>query len=144
MIDQKMAPFNQYIAQQQQAQQQYQYQQQQQAHSTVAQFGQNAEFLNDVRMDMADLIDMATARGQTMTIEEAYQKACAIHPEVSKIIKQREEQARIMGTQNLTQQKQNAASASLTGKQSGDGAPNGEMSLYDTIKAAWDENIRGG
>lgn len=142
MIDSRMKPFNDFV-QQQNANQMYQQEQDQQtANSQVSSFSADKEFINDVRMDMADLLDMAAKHGQTMTLDQAYQKACAIHPEISKVMGQRQEQQRVMGTQQVTAAKKNAASASLTGSQGGAGGGAGEQSLYDTIKAAWDDNMR--
>lgn len=142
IIDQRMQPFNDFVQQQQVEQQYVQEQGRITADNEVYNFSDNKEFINDVRMDMADLLDMASQRGQTMTLDQAYAKACAIHPEISKVIDQRQEQQRVMGTQKMTAAKKNAASASLTGSQGGVGGGNSELSLYDTIKAAWDDNMR--
>lgn len=48
------------------------------------------EFFQDVREDMADLMEMAANRGQAMTLEQAYARACQMNTEVSKILSQRE------------------------------------------------------
>ena len=139
LIDKRMQPVNQMLNQINQAEQQNQIRTQQAATAEVENFQANAEFLNEVRMDMADLMDMAAKRGQTMTLEQAYEKACAINPEVSAVISQRSQQQKIMGTHNTAQQKK-AASVSLTGQPAGAGGglPS-NMSLRDSIAAAWNE-----
>lgn len=142
LIAERMAPVNQFLQQQNQQKQWQEQQERQQATQTVESFSQGAEFINDVRMDMADLLDMASARGQSMTIQEAYNKACAIHPEISGIMKQREEQQRLMGTQNAMQRKRTAAS-SISGRQSGPTSGRGNDSLRGSIEDAWDA-IAGG
>lgn len=56
----------------------------------IAAFEQDHEFLPDVREDMADLLEMAARRGQAMSLQQAYDKACKGHDSVSKIVTQRE------------------------------------------------------
>ena len=143
MLNAKLAPVNQFLAQQQQNAQAEQYSIQANAAQSIQEFSQNAEFLSDVRNDMADLLDMAAARGQEMSLEEAYQKACLLHPEVSKVMAAREKEQRIMGSTQEAQKKK-AAAASLTGKQGGaGGGGNANMSLHDQIAAAWDSQVGG-
>lgn len=55
------------------------------------------EFGNDVRHDMADIMDSAARRGIEMTLEQAYDRACKIHPEISEIFAQREAAGRNAG-----------------------------------------------
>lgn len=129
IIEQRLAPVNQFLQSQQQAQQA-------QLETTINKFSENAEFLEDVRLDMADILDLAAARGQVVSLEEAYQKACAWHPEVSKIIEARNKQAQLMGTQNDLQRKKQAA-ASISGLQRG-APPAQAATLRDQIAAAWD------
>lgn len=139
MLDQRMAPVNQLLGQMQAQEQQTHQDNITQATSAVAEFSKNAEFLNDVRHDMADLVDMAHARGQTMDLKDAYDKACALNPQVSSVIAQRASDAALMGSQNTIAGKRNAAS-SLNGKRSGTGGSGGAMSLRDSLDAAWDES----
>lgn len=49
------------------------------------------EYANDVALDMADLLEMAGRRGEKMTLKEAYDRACALNPDVQKL-KQRKQQ----------------------------------------------------
>lgn len=139
LIDERMQPVNQYLQTVQQREQQMQMQRQQQAVQAVESF--DGEFLSDVRLDMADLMEMAAKRGVPMTIEEAYDKACAVHPEVGPIMKQREEQKRLMGTTAEARRKKQTASASLTGRQRGEPAPSGNESRRETIEQLWNEQV---
>ena len=123
MIDQRMAPVNhmmQTVAQQQQMANQ---QASQQVASEVDQFGAQAEFMNDVRGDMADLLDMASRRGQQMTLQEAYDKACAVNPQVQSVMQQRIA-------------KKNAAASSVAGQAQASTSARPE-SLEDTLRDAW-------
>ena len=58
------------------------------------------EFYNDVRSDMADLLDMAANRGRQMSMQDAYNTACAAHPQISKVMAGRQAQ------QSVQQKKQ--------------------------------------
>ena len=108
------------------------------AATEVEQFKTKAEFLDDVRHDMADLIDLAQSRGQSIGLEEAYNKACAINPQIQAVLDQRKQDDAIRGGGSAIARKR-AAASSLSGRQSGSGAGSGELSLRDTIAAAWDE-----
>lgn len=135
LLEQKMAPFNQMMGLLEQANGQKAEQTKANAQKEVESFASNgAEFLGDVRNDMADMIDFAHARGQEMTLQDAYNKAVAMNPQISKVLEQR----KIMGNNN-TVQKKKAASSSLNGKRSGLTAPPaGGGSMRDDIMSAFE------
>jgi hypothetical protein len=60
-----------------------------QATSEVEQFGQGKDFFADVREDMADILEVAARRGIEMTLDQAYDRACRLNPEIDKVISQR-------------------------------------------------------
>jgi hypothetical protein len=137
IINQRMAPINAFLAQQEENHQYQQRETQNQADQAVATFGQDKEFLNDVRMDMADMMDMAAKRGQSMTLDQAYDKACAIHPEISGVIAQRAQTEQTLGSTATMDAKRTAAGASLTGTRAGGGSSTENMSLRGVIEDAW-------
>jgi hypothetical protein len=47
------------------------------------------EFFEDVRQDMADLIEVARRRGVALSVKDAYNRAVNLHPEISKVVSQR-------------------------------------------------------
>jgi hypothetical protein len=51
------------------------------------------EFFEDLRQDIADILDLAANRNRAMSLKEAYDLACQQHPEIRKIVKEREETA---------------------------------------------------
>lgn len=134
MLEQKLAPMQQFMSSVQNNQQQSQQKVQQNAQNSIAEFEQKAEFIKDVRLDMADLMDMAVKRGQQMSLQEAYDKACAINPEISSILNQR-------STLNTTQNKRYAAS-SIRGNQVGIGGKPEANSIEDALNQAWDDQMR--
>jgi hypothetical protein len=44
------------------------------------------QYFADVRDDMADIMEISAKRGVIMTIKQAYDKACQIHPEIGKLM----------------------------------------------------------
>ncbi len=139
LVQERMAPMQQMFDQMQNAQQQQQHQSVQTAQSEVQQFAESAEFINDVRNDMADLFDMAAAKGITLTLEDAYNKACAMNPEISDILQQRQmEKLQQQAAEELQGKKQ--AASTLAGKQHGiPSVDNSAFSLRDTLLNAWEE-----
>ncbi len=140
MIDERMKPFNNFMQQQAQTYQQQQYNEQQQAQAEVEKFRAEAEFLEDVRMDMADLIDMAAARGQQMTLQEAYQKACALNPQVSEVIATREKQKQLMNTTQEARRKKHA-SVSVKGSPKGQTVTDAPKTIREQLEQAWDDQL---
>lgn len=138
LINQRMAPVNQLLSQLNQSAEQEQQTQTMQASQSIAEFSNKAEFLAEVRNDMADLMDMAAQRGQRMTLDQAYAKACALNPEIAQVMEQRQQQQRIQQAAQSTAQKKNASS-SIMGTKGGAGGQSGDMSLRSLIEEQWNE-----
>jgi hypothetical protein len=111
LLNQKLAPVQNMLSQFQQAQAQAQYQAQYQAQNEVAQFLNNAEFGEDVREDMADILEAAQRRGQAMTLQQAYEKATFMNDNVRKVMQQRQA---AQGAQVHTQAAQRARAAAVS------------------------------
>jgi hypothetical protein len=142
MLEQKLAPMNKFMNNVQQNQESSQQQAQQNATTEVGTFEQSAEFIGDVRNDMADLLDMAASRGQEMSLQQAYDKACAINPEISAVISQRASDDLIKGNVRSTQNKRFAAS-SIKGSQVGMNTAPVNDSIEAALNQAWDDQQRG-
>lgn len=126
------------------AQAQQQQQAQQQAAAGVAQeieaFGAQKEFFGDVAPLMGDVLTLAAKRGEALTLEQAYSRACNLHPEVSKIVAQRAATARPAAPSPAVLRAKRAASSVRN-----DGAPNEGStvpkndSIRASIEAAFDQ-----
>lgn len=129
-VQQAIQPYQQMMNQMQTNQQQQVQHAQQQVNEEVNTFAADHEFYNDVRADMADLLDMATNRGRQMSMEEAYKTACSAHPQISKIVSAR-------AAQESVAEKRKAASSirGNPGGQMGGAAPG---SVADALNEAWD------
>jgi hypothetical protein len=140
MLDQRLAPVNQMMQSLGDMQQQKQQANQQQVQTEIQQFAQENEFLGDVRNDMADLIDMAAKQGRNLTLQEAYDRACSLNPQISSVLADRARQNELLGNQQSIASKQTAAS-SIHGRQGGV-ADAAQMSMRDQIANAWDDAQR--
>jgi hypothetical protein len=68
------------------------------------------EFFDDVREDMADLVEVAARRGVALSPKDAYNRACSMNPEVSKVIAQRDAAKRAANPNGSTSRVQAASS----------------------------------
>lgn len=104
------------------------------ARQSVEAFKANAEFLDDVKDDVADLIEVAARRGRALTLEQAYNQACKMHPEISKVLEQRQqsEQAK---AQLASTQRAKTASVSVKSQPAGVAAP-GPKSIRSVMDEA--------
>jgi hypothetical protein len=129
-LQQALAP----IYQQQQAEQQ---RQQQVVDQTVEQMALDPKYphFDEVREDMADIIDLAAKRGVYVSLDEAYSKAIAFNPQVNQM-----QQAQ---QQNLQAQRAKVASRSVTGAPAAGGSNEfaGDGSLRGSLEAAF-ANLR--
>ena len=111
VLNQRLAPLQNMFQQFQQAQAMQQQRVTESAQSEVSQFLDKAEFGHDVREEMADLIEVAQRRGQTMTLQDAYQKACMLNDRVRKVMQGRQQ---AQGAQQQTQAAQRARAAAVS------------------------------
>jgi ElaB/YqjD/DUF883 family membrane-anchored ribosome-binding protein len=117
-VNQAIAPMQQRYQQMEQQQQQEMMQQRQVAVQSVEQFIASQPYGDVLRADMADVMDYATKRGISMTLEQCYQRACEMHPQISQIMAAERQK------QNLSQSNQ-AAQAAKGRAISVSGAPSG-------------------
>lgn len=141
VLNQRLAPVQQMLTQFQQAQLAQQQRVAQDAQTEVERFLSKAEFGNDVREDMADLMETAARRGQNLTLADAYKKACLMNDRVVSVLKARKQS---QGAQQQTQAAQRARSAAVSVSGA---APKGAMQqpatdVRSAIEAAIVQNSR--
>ena len=138
-VDQQLAPYKNMVAQQHYAQQNAMHNS---ANNEVSNFSQDKEFFQDVRNDMANIIEASASSGRNITLDEAYNAACYANPEIRSILDNRQKEKIIMGGNAVASKKMNAA-VSVVGHQGGDGAKIKDMNMRDTISHLWDKNMGG-
>lgn len=138
-IQRQMAPVFDFMNNVKQSQANRQQQMESEADAEVLSFAEKNEFFEEVREDVADLLELNAKRGRKMSLDQAYQIACQQHPEVNKILQQREAQRKANLRNGTVARARNAAS-SVTGKPNlGGGATETRDNRRDDIVAAWDE-----
>lgn len=139
LVEQRMQPVNQLLNQFQQAQQQQHWQVQQQAVQSVEQMAENPQFphFDVVREIMADFVDLAAGRGEPLTLEDAYQRACMTVPQIAQQYVQQQSGSFMQGQQQRVDHKRNAASSIVGRANSGSTGKTdlSSMSLRETIEA---------
>ena len=100
---------------------------------------ENEEFFEDVRMDMADILDARANRGLHTTAEEAYNLAIRLNPDVARIIEQREEAER---NRPSTARAREASSSIRPNPALREDAGQPGVNLTDDLYEAW-EKVQG-
>ena len=137
-MDEKLAPMNEFMGRVTSMQQGNAQQMNTEADQSIDEFAENHDFYEDLRDDMADLLEMSANRGRSMSMEEAYEKAGAAHPEISKIMSQRKAADENKLTAEAAQKKRDAAS-SVRGSPGGQKNTGAEGSMRSVMEEAWDE-----
>jgi len=130
-IQQQLAPVTQFMAQMEQAKAEQEERNNAQAEYEVEQFLERAEFGEDVRDTMADLIQVAKWHNRKLSLREAYRQACFSNDRICKVLDSRAKQR---GTQQLTGAAQRAKAAAVS--VSGAPALAGPQAEPDTVRAA--------
>jgi len=139
LVQQQLQPIMMAAQQRQQAQVQQQYQA---AASEATTFAQSHEFYGDLRLMMADMIEVADRQGINLSLDDAYQRAAMLHPDVSRVMMARQQGA---NAQNLTAAARRAKSAAVSVR---GGAPVGNpegrepSSVRDSIEMAIESHSR--
>lgn len=133
------------IAQQvrQQVMQDFQQQRQavitQNAQKKATEFLASQEFAEDVRETMGVLMATAAQRGQRLDIDAAYKMALQFHPDVSKVLTQRDAANSARNAQASTARAKAAASSIRSQPATAPGRNTGPASRRDAVEAAFEE-----
>lgn len=137
-MDEKLKPITDFMGRVTDQQEQNTQQTNADADKAIQEFADANEFYDDLREDMADLMELAAKRGRQMTLEQAYQRAAAADPEISKIMKQREDAARNVVDPKKAGKKR-AAASSIKGSPTGQKSTAAEGSMRAQLEEAWDD-----
>lgn len=142
LLQQQLAPMQQFIQQQQAAAAAQEQARQQAAIEEIQRMAADHvkyPYFETVRNDMADIIDLMAKRGVQLTPAEAYARAVLINPETAPLVRAQSQQVQQVQTQNQRAQKAIQASASVKGAPVGTPATKVGDSLRDTIEAAFSQ-----
>lgn len=139
-IDERLAPINDFMGTVQQGRQEQAHEVNQEASTELGTFQEShSEFYEDLREDMADLMEMATNRGRTMSLEQAYTHAANAHPEIGPILKQRVAAEAGKLDPASAAAKRNAASSIRGSANSGDSLQADPNDMRATMTELWDD-----
>lgn len=141
VIQQQLAPVQQFMSQLQQAQAAQQQRVAQEAANEVQQFIERAEFGDDVREEMADILELAQRRGREVSLQDAYKQACLVNPRVRTVLEARAKQ-RGAQVQTTAAQKAKAAAVSVTGSSALAPPKSDPSDVRSAIEAAIAANAR--
>jgi hypothetical protein len=131
-MDARLAPMQQQLQYYQQRDQQQARSEQQVVADEVSAFSTDPknEFYNDLRSDMADIMDMSANRGVKLTMQEAYDKAAMLNPTINQILLSRQGQQSVDGKRR--------AASSIHGGPGGSGGGQAHDTMRSAIEDAWD------
>jgi tetratricopeptide (TPR) repeat protein len=144
LLQERLAPFMSIVERQQQAELRQSQQAAQTMESQIAEMSDNPKFpeFEQVRGDMADIIEIQAKRGVYLTLEQAYTRAVAMNPDVSARVNQRQQASSSQAAaQEANSRAQRALKASSSVSGSPGGTPAGSSIANDrraTIAAAFD------
>lgn len=99
-----------------------------------------SDYSQEIRESMADIIERATDRGLKITLERAYSLAAREHPEVSKVLEQKERAAGAVKA-NASTQRARVAASSVRHESATQPVSKGDASdLRSTLRKAMDAN----
>lgn len=116
------------------------------AQATVEEMGTKPEFeyFEDLREEMADLLDLAAQRGRVLSMEDAYKKAAALHPEISKLVAKKEAAAKLQQNKGNINRARRAAASQPNGSPAAPGsARSTPKGLRNSLATAWDDLSSG-
>lgn len=113
MIQRELAPVRQFMGSIQEARQQREQQTAQTAEEEIQTFAADEQnvFFEDLREDMADMMDLANQRGRKMSLKQAYDRALAMRPELLEATQHLRDQTTSGETAQTLQRKKRAAAS---------------------------------
>jgi hypothetical protein len=128
LIQQQLAPVNQFMSQIEQMRQQRAMNSTQEVDKEIAAFS-SKEFYGDLRETMADLMDVAARQNKELTLQQAYDRALALNPEIQEIIAKRKQA-------DMASKKR--AASSLPSRSPTGGVSSDTTSIRSALEAAFD------
>jgi len=140
MIDKRMGPVNELLNQFNQSRENAGNQEQARVDQDIGQFSQTAEFFEDVRNDMADFMDVAAKNNVPLTLKQAYDKACAMNPEIASLVSRRTSDKTLLSNSKTMAKKTNAASSIRSRPSGGMTNASNDSSIRGALLNAFEEH----
>lgn len=110
------------------------------ADAEIAQL-ESEPFFDDLRDDIADIMEIAAKKGKVMTLKQAYEKAIQLDDEISKIVGQRKEAEAVRKNKSISRARRAASTVSggPSGKAAGNSSGDEKKSRREMLSEQWDE-----
>lgn len=140
ILQQELAPIRQFMGDISSQRQTYQTQQENSISTEIDTFAADPknEFFEDVRENMADLMELSANRNESMSIQQAYETACRMDPDIHSIVNKRQLAAEAAANRKNVSRKRHAAS-SVHGNPAGEQSGQGSATIRGAITEAWDD-----
>jgi hypothetical protein len=100
-------------------------------------------FFDDLRDDIADIMEISANRGRKITVKQAYDKAVELNPEIRKLVAQQKLRANGGTRQTMTRARRAAstvAGSPMAGRAAGKSSGGNEkISRREQLSQAWDD-----
>lgn len=113
---------------------------QQEADRAVEEFAAKNEFFDELREDIADLMELHASRGRELTLQRAYDMAVQMHPEYGAVVQQRQAANGAKNSAATIQKARNAASSIRGAPMNEPVKPEGQRTVRDDLMDAWDNS----
>lgn len=142
IVNERLAPMHQLMERLNQSDQQSVQALAAEASSEIEEFAssEDAEFLDDVKDEVADLLEVAAKRGRELSLKQAYEIACSQNPEIAQVRTQRAEAQRIAAGGGAAARARVAAASLPAGAPPAGGGVspmNKNASRRDALERAW-------
>jgi len=139
---QALQPIYQFMESIQNSRQSYEQQMAAKAAEEIENFGATKPFFNELRDDMADLMEMAAKRGRKLSLEDAYRTAVAGNPQYASALKQNTDAASVSAAAATLARARNAASSVSGAPRGGSSADKVPNTRRGALEAAWNDKSR--
>jgi len=143
LLDQKLAPFQQLLSGVNQAKEQQARGVISTVDKEIAEFEKTAEFIEDVREDMAYILETAAQRGSKITLKQAYDRAVASRDDLAPLVDKSRRMQQLRAADEKVKSKRAAAGSLPGGAPGGAAAAKGAGTLRGTLEEAWDASNDG-
>lgn len=120
----------------------YEQQMDEQAVTDTETFGANKPFFEELRDEMADIMEFAVSKGRKMTMEQAYQRALTDHPEMSSQINGARTPTDVSAAASTLARARRAAKPVRGAPAAGGGGKPTPTTRREAISQAWEDNER--
>lgn len=109
-----------------------------QVEQQIEEFGRDKAFFDEIREEMADLIDFSAARGRSLTLQDAYDRVIAMNPKYKEAIAQKTHASEVSQAGATLAKARRAASSVVGSPAGGSVSPKPPATRREALERAFD------